>query len=213
MHNDFSQHLKKLRSTLRPAGASSGGKASGRRLAGEKRKPLQVPAGNDITIAQATSMLPPGWAVQHDNFNARWKVTHIAQEHLARSRSWRLYGYKDSFLLCCRYAWECAESTDGISCDVPGLFSNPTASASSSLAHPSSWEAEFAESFHRPAHAGLWKFVPDRGESVKCGGSRRLSETSCSSAPERAGRSRNRQLVARQLDVSEFRRRDGFRGA
>jgi hypothetical protein len=94
------------------------------------RKPTNIPAGNDVTYAEALTMLPPLWKLLHDDFNARWKVLHVTDLHPSRSRSWGLYGYKESFLHVCRYAWECNMKTDDTPCWVVGLFEKDEAKAS-----------------------------------------------------------------------------------
>lgn len=125
--SEFAASLKKFRESRRNDPQSGKRQAGHKKANTEKRTPVNIPAGDGITISMAESMLPPDWKLQHDQFNARWRVCDVIGEHAARSRSWGLYGYKNSFLLCCQYAWECAMSSKELECWVPGLFDEPVA--------------------------------------------------------------------------------------
>lgn len=120
-HNDFVCKLRAFRSSVVSVGKSSTSRQGGKHSNKDKRKLVNSPPGDNISLEGAKALLPPGRMVQHDNFNAGWRVCHERREHFARSRSWGLYGYKESFLLCCRYAWECSEASQDITCWVPGL--------------------------------------------------------------------------------------------
>lgn len=80
-HSEFAAFLKSFREARRQASSAKKPDRPNKRAAGEKRKPVNIPQGDDITIVVAESMLPPDWKLQHDQFNARWRVCDTTGEH------------------------------------------------------------------------------------------------------------------------------------
>ena len=108
------------RRALAPRGpAGSGAKGSHKRTStktapkrgGAAREAMAPPLGDDVDGALASACMPLDARCFKDYFNGRWRVHSYA---CSDSRSFRLYGVRKSFAVCCAWAW--GRSVEGPIC-------------------------------------------------------------------------------------------------
>jgi len=99
--NNFQKEFNEFRRKLRAAALK--GKKKVRNPLAKMRYPTKTPPG-DYDPKEAQALCPPDAVIHHDTWNGRWELVY--KKSVRISRSWGLYGHRESALMVIRLAWK-----------------------------------------------------------------------------------------------------------
>ena len=118
----FRKAVRQYSSRHGPAGQSAGASsAAGAFRKNQYPKKIPKPPEKEWNSKIVEKLLPPTAHILEDNNNQRWLVSMGSE--FRRSRSWGLYGFRESSLLCAQLAWKHWESLGGQACPIADLMS------------------------------------------------------------------------------------------